>query len=534
MSELQSEGSFLRHDPCPDCGSSDALGVFTDHTFCFSCGVYTPGDGEAKSTQPRRKVAGLIDPGSPQAIGARALTAETCRLWGYTTTKFKDEWVQVANYKDEAGNIIAQKVRNKAKDFIFLGEPKEASLYGQHLWRTGGKRLIITEGEIDALSVSQAQSNKWPVVSVKTGAQGAKKDLAKQLEWLNTFDKIVLNFDNDDAGKKAVEECVRLFPPGKVAVAYLPLKDANEMLKAGKSAELISRLWEAQDYRPDGIVSLADVREKALVPPEWGLPWFLPELTNFTFGRRYAEAVALGAGTGVGKTDFLMEQIAYDIGTLKKDVAVFAFEQVPSALVQQIAGKLASKRFHVPDGSWKKEELAAAIDRMENGGRLFIYDHFGAAEWDIVKERIRYLAHSEGVKLFYLDHLTALAESGENERGSVETIMKELGGLVQELGIWLLFVSHLATPEGKSHEEGGRVTIKQFKGSRSIGFWSVFMFGMERDQQSEDEELRTTTTFRVLKDRLTGQSTGKTLPLKYDAKSGRMSVAQSNEQGDSF
>jgi twinkle protein len=98
--------------------------------------------------------------------------------------------------------------------------------------------------------------------------------------------------------------------------------------------------------------------------------------------------------------------------------------------------------------------------------------------------------------------------------------MKEMAALANELQIIILFVSHLTTPEGKPHEEGGRVTIRHFKGSRAIGFWSYFMFGMERDQQADEESQRHSTVFRVLKDRYTGQSTGKTFVLEYDSDTG--------------
>ena len=151
-----------------------------------------------------------------------------------------------------------------------------------------------------------------------------------------------------------------------------------------------------------------------------------------------------------------------------------------------------------------------------------MFDHFGAMGWEDIKQHIRYLAHGEGVKLFYLDHLTALAAAEESEREALEQIMSEMGSLVQELGIVLHLVSHLATPEGKPHEEGGRVMIRHFKGSRSIGFWSFFMFGLERNQQAEDPKEKQTTIFRVLKDRLTGQATGSTIAFGYEPNAGKL------------
>jgi twinkle protein len=64
--------------------------------------------------------------------------------------------------------------------------------------------------------------------------------------------------------------------------------------------------------------------------------------------------------------------------------------------------------------------------------------------------------------------------------------------------------------------------IRHFKGSRSIGFWSFFMFGLERNQQSDDPDEQKLTVFRCLKDRYTGQSTGKTFGLSYDVETGRL------------
>ena len=107
-------------------------------------------------------------------------------------------------------------------------------------------------------------------------------------------------------------------------------------------------------------------------------------------------------------------------------------------------------------------------------------------------------------------------------------MMAEMGSLVKELGVWVLFVSHLATPEGTPHEEGGRAKIRHFKGSRAIGFWSHFMIGLERNQQAEEEDDRSTTVYRMLKDRYTGRSTGETFNIRYDQKTGRLVETQAD------
>jgi twinkle protein len=524
------EGSeFVAHLPCPCGKSSDGLATYTDgHGHCFPCGKHFPSleDGPPRPQQ-EKKITNLLD-GAPRALTARGLTEETCSRMGYWVGSMGGKAVQIANYYAADGvTRVAQKVRDANKGFSFIGEPKQATLFGQQLWRNGGRRVYITEGEIDALTVFQVTGHKWPVVSVPNGAQGAAKSLAAQLPWLNLFEQVVLVFDNDEAGRSAIEACVKLFPPGKAYVVSLPadIKDPSEMLQAGRAPELVTRLWEATAYRPDGIVGISDVEEAVMADIAKGLPWFLPAVDALSYGRRTGEVIALGAGTGVGKTDIITEQIAFDLTVLKQPVAVFALEQMPAETVKRIAGKVASQRFHVPDGSWTKGQLQQAMDTLKQGGQLFLYDNFGATDWAIIRERIRFLAHTEGVKLFYLDHLTALAAAAPDERIELEKIMAEIGALVKELNIWLLFVSHLATPDGKPHEEGGRVTIRHFKGSRAIGFWSHFIVGLERDQQADNEDDRHTTVLRILKDRLTGQATGKTISLGYDPSTGRVSEA---------
>lgn len=342
--------------------------------------------------------------GEYRDLKARKITEDTCRKFGYVVgTDRSGKLVQAAPYYDEDRNLVGQKVRDAEKNFTFIGSMKTAVLFGQHLWPAGGRRVVITEGEIDAMSVSQVQGNKWPVVSIPNGAQGAKKSLSKNIEWLNSFEEVVLMFDMDEPGLAAMAECVSLFPSGKAKTTSLPRKDANEMLKAGEGDQIVQAIWNAKAYRPDGIVKLSDIKEEVLRDPEVGLPWFIPRLTELTYGRRWGEVYGFGAGTGIGKTDLFTQQIQFDVLELNQKVGLFFLEQKPAETAKRVAGKFAGKCFHIPDGSWTKEELAQVIDRLEEDDRISFYDSFGSAEWDVIASSIRYMAHSEGVRIFYLD-----------------------------------------------------------------------------------------------------------------------------------
>jgi twinkle protein len=515
----ESESEFVAHVACEECGSSDANSLYTDgHQYCFACKAYVKGDGEATPPTTKGKRMSDFIQGEVAALGKRGITEETCRKFGYTIGEHHGKKVQIANYRRD-GQIVAQKIRYADKTFSFKGDMKLAGLYGQHLW-SPGRRIIITEGEIDALSVSQAQENKWPVVSLPNGAQGAKKSIAREIEWLEQFEEVVLMFDMDEPGQDAAKECALLFSPGKCKIAHLPAKDANELIQSGRTREIITAMFNAKVFRPDGIVTFNDIREKALKPAELGLPWFLPSLTDYTYGRRPGEVYGFGAGTGVGKTDFFTQEIKHTAINLGEKCALFYLEQPPAETAKRVAGKLKGRRFHVPDGSWTEAELIAAFEQIESSGNVFMYDSCGSTEWETILAKMKYLVHTEGVKHIFLDHLTALAAAEEDEKKALEKIMAEIASFTEANGLYFYFISHLATPEGKPHEEGGRVMIRHFKGSRAIGFWSHFMFGLERNQQADDEDERQTTTLRVLKDRHTGQATGKTIALGYEASTG--------------
>ena len=512
------------HIPCPSCGSSDAASINSQGWLkCFSCGanVKVEEDGEPapKPTKGKtKKPKGLIPLGEFRALAKRKLSEETCRKFGYFIGKFKGKTVQVAPYRSIKGDSIsAQKARFANKDFITTGSFDKVALFGRHLWGEGGKRVVITEGEIDCMTVSQLQGNKWPVVSLPCGAQAAPKAIKDNLEWLITFDEVVIFFDMDEVGREAALAAAELLPVGSVKIAEIPLKDPNEMLVAGRGQEVIQAIWNAKEYRPDGIVDIDEILEDIEKPVEWGLPWFLPTLTNYTYGRQYGAVYGFAAGTGIGKTDWLTQQMAYDVKTLGMKVGAIFLEAKPIDIGKRLAGKIDGQRYHIPDAGWKIEDLKKTLQDLK--GHVTFYDNWGDTQWEVVKAKIRYMVVGKGIKLIYLDHLTAMADTS-NEKESIEQIMKEMAGLANELGCIIHFISHLSTPEGKPHEEGGRVMIKHFKGSRSIGFWSHGMFGIERNGQAEKESDRQTTIFRILKDRYTGQSTGKVIYLGYNSDTG--------------
>lgn len=551
------------HTPCPGCGSSDALTIYTDgHGFCFAEDkLYSARNlGYAPSANhsdvPNRSVGSgahlsvdlqeYLSTAKAHPLKSRGITQATCKKWDYLIRKGPKGYEQLAVYHDpKSKQPETVKIRTEGKDFFWEGPERHRGkrLYGQHLWATSGKSVTITEGELDALSVSQVFDHKYPVVSVPNGAAQAHKAVAANLEWLNSFDKVVLMFDMDQPGRDAATQCAQLLPPGKAFIATLPEKDANACLMAGKGAEITKAFWNAQAWRPDGIIDARTLTARCLNPVVCGTPWPWAFWTDWTHGRRPGEVYVWGGGTGIGKTDLAAEVIACTISGTTRDLhasfapegfAVFSYETGPASLKKAIAGKLAKRRFHIPHNSdnpmWTEDELRDAMDYMdvalwEGGGKLFINDSFGAADWEAVVERARYVVHAENVRHILLDPLSALVLGAEDERKALDELVMEASMLSQELKASIYIASHLTRPQhGDSHEEGGQVSLNQFRGSNGIVMFANYCFGLERNQQAEDASERTRTVVRCLKDRYTGDSTGKTQALFYDTLAGTLDV----------
>lgn len=515
------------HRPCPDCGSSDGLAVNEDgSTKCYACGAYKRDaaalDPDTLATPLPKPVKG-VTARSDAFLGGfndRRITISTAEK--YKVTQTAD--LTLFPYYDKSGNVQGVKVRNVDKDFWFEGSKDKALLFGQQLFSKGGKVVTVVEGEFDALAAYQMLQT--PVVSIRTGAQSALSDCKEQFEWLDSFDTIVVCFDADDAGKKATNDVAELFG-SKARImrndSGHETKDACDWLSRRREKQFVEAWQESERYKPEGIVTMSDIRDRLLKPPEPGVAWCFPTLTELTYGRRKGELFGFGAGVGVGKTDVFTQQIAYDIDTLGKRVGVIYLEQNVVETAQRVMGKLDKRLYHIPDGEWTRKQYEDSIDHLEKRDQLYMMEHFGSMDWKTIKGIIKYFNKAYDIEHIYLDHLTALSANEHDERRALDGIMADMAGLAQELGIIIHFISHLTTPEGKAHEEGGRVMEKHFTGSRAIARWSHYMFGLERNKQEEDPIKRQTTTFRVLKDRFTGRATGCKFGLLYNQKNGILS-----------
>jgi len=459
--------------------------------------------------------------GEPEALGKRKLTYDTCKLWGYEVGRLADSKVHVANYRDAKGRLVAQKIRSADKSFSVRGDLKAAVLYGQWLWRDGGKMVVVTEGELDALTLSQIQGNKWPVVSVKTGAAGAKRDIKQNIEWLEAFDSVVFAFDSDKVGREAALACAAMLTPKKAKIATFPLKDASDMLQQGRQRELMDCIWGAKEYRPDGILNGADLWEVVTkVEEAETVSYPYAGINEKTKGCRRGEIVTVTAGSGIGKSQ-LTREFAHHFLSEGRTVGYIALEESVKRTGLGLMSIEANKLLHLGDEADKKI-LKKAFDATLGTGRVFLYDHWGSTDSDNLLSKIRYLVRGCECEYIILDHLSIVVSGleGGDERRIIDNTMTKLRSLVEELGCELILVSHLKRPSGdRGHEEGAQTSLAQLRGSAAIAQLSDMVIGLERNQQDVDDANR--THVRVLKNRWSGE-TGLCCALEYDSETGRM------------
>ena len=530
---MTDESEFIRHTPCEQCGSSDANSLYTDgHSYCFACETYTPADKtEEIVTNMDTHDTSFLDVEFME-LKKRGLTQKTCEFWGYGVSNYRGQRVQVANYRDATGKLQAQKLRFANKDFSVVGNLKKSGLYGEHLWRDGTKFVVVTEGEIDAMSVSQVQDLKWPVVSLPSGCTSAKKAIGQSIEFLCTFDHVVIMFDNDEAGQKAAIEAANALPPNKAKIAKLPMKDANEMLVAGKTKELIDAIWDAKVYRPDGIVAGTDLWEVVSTEDnKESIAYPYSGLQEKTGGIRLGEIVTITAGSGIGKSQ-LAREVAHHIVKHGETLGYIALEENVKRTALGLMSIEMNQPLHLRGNEVDEKEMRDAFNNTVGSGRVYLYDHWGSTDSDNLLSKIRYMVRGCNCKYIVLDHISIVVSGleGGDERRLIDNTMTKLRALVEELNCGMILISHLKRPSGdRGHEDGAQTSLSQLRGSAALGQLSDLVIGLERNQQ--DAENANLSHVRVLKNRWSGE-TGLCSTLAYDKDTGRMTETYFEEEED--
>ena len=522
------------------CGSRQGLNLFEEEDgrvtgFCFSCKTFEQdplnGNTMEQSGTPRtvrspeeiKKELDEISSYPILGLKDRMIGKATMERFGTKVSldQERQEDVAVHYYPYESlstGEVDGYKIRVvEGKRIWTVGQCKDVFPFG---WRqaiqTGAPKLYITEGEIDAMSlfsvimqnnVKKGYGEHTPaVVSVPHGAASASSDLAKVASEIRKhFKEIVLIFDMDDAGQRAVQDVLKVFP--EATVATLPCKDVNACVLEGHVKALINAvMWNASPPKNTRLVYADDLFESAKAQAEFGLSWPWKQTTEQTRGIRFGETIYIGAAQKMGKSEVVNAIGAHLIGVHGLKVLMAKPEEANAKTVKLMAGKISGHIFHDPKVEFDEAAYDKACEKLR--GKLVLlnlYQHLG---WETLKGDIR-AAAMQGCKAVFIDPITNLTNGMDSATANtkLQEIAQELAAMALDLNIVIFIFCHLRNPDGGTpHERGGKVLSSQFAGSRAMARSCNYMFGLEGNKDPDlSMEERNCRQLVLLEDREFGE-----------------------------
>ena len=453
--------SFVEtHLDCPTCGHRGCLGVNEDGSAkCFSCGDYIRNfkEGNMEPTPRLVKDNVVISEGTFNPLRDRGISEVTAKKYGVKSTTNSNGDITRHFYPYYNGSEeVAYKTRIvDGKGFMATGPISDCGLFGQQLISDkGGKYITLVEGECDAMAAYELLGSKWPVVSIKNGAQGAERDVRNQLEFLERFDNIIICFDSDKPGQEAAKKVARILKPNKAKIMVIPdgFKDANDMLRNNQHSSYVNAWWNAKTYTPSGVLNVTENKDKyhnRVKKKSIPYPW--EGLNKKLEGLRQGELVLVAGGTGLGKTAVTRELEHWLIKETGDNIGIVALEEDWTRTVDGILSIEANTRLHIDRirEEYSKEELDILFDDVfvdnENNDRVWIHAHFGSNDIDGIFSKLRYMIVGCECKWVVIDHLHMMVSATleGDERRSIDSIMTRLRSLAEETGAGLILVSHL-------------------------------------------------------------------------------------------
>ena len=425
----------------------------------------------------------------------------------------------------------------EGKKFWSVGDQSEVDLFGwEQAKASGARRLIIVEGELDAVALkvifdgyekAEYKDTIPAICSLPHGAGSAHKDISRLAPKIKKFFKEVsFCFDGDEPGQKATEECLKIFP-GATTIT-LPCKDANDCILQGKGkAAYKAAKWNVWVPKNTRLVFGEGLHEAAREVAQYGeLTWPWDHINRKTRGIRYGETIYVGAGVKMGKSELLNELGAHFITNHGVKVFMAKPEEANKKTYKLMAGKVVGKVFHDPDREFDFEAYDKAGEVLK--GKLAmvnLYQHLG---WDSLKADI-YAAASWGAKVIFIDPITNLTNGMDAALANIklQEIAQELAAMALDLNLVVFIFVHLKAPEGNiskdarlkmyengryiglgncPHELGGDVSSNQFAGSRAMMRSCNYMLALKGNKDALLQDgVRNMRELELLEDREFGE-----------------------------
>jgi twinkle protein len=516
-------GSCLAKMEHKECGSSSGLQVYekedgTVDGYCFSCNTFVDnpyGDEMLAKDVP-------IPKGKPPKRSPKEIKEEIDAIGLLKAFDLKDRRLRAADLDEfgvkvgldtrdgktpklhfypyrSGGEIVKIKVRViETKQMWSIGSTEDLDLFGwDEAIASGARRLIITEGELDAVAMKKIfamytteeyEHTKPAVVSLINGAGTAVKDLSRLSRKINKwFKEVSFSFDDDEAGHKAVIDGMKVFP--HATSIELPCKDANACIMKGKTRGAYQAAkWQASKPKNTRLVWGRDIHEQAKKPAEWGLSFPWPGLTEKTRGLRFGETFYIAAGEKMGKSEMVNALGSWFVKEHGLKIMLAKPEESNNKSYKMILSKLTSKIFHDPKVKFDEDAYERGGDAggKDNVCLLNLYQHVG---WETLKLDITEAA-SLGVKVVFIDPITNLTNGMSNSDidSHLKGVAQEAAAMAMDLDIAIFFFCHLNKPVkgALAWDRGGIITTDYFAGSSAMARSCNYALGIQGNKDPEE------------------------------------------------
>jgi twinkle protein len=378
--------------------------------------------------------------------------------------------------------VRKETVRDGVKGKSYFIEPAGAKLClfnGDCLNEPSEAPLVITEGEIDALSFIEAGATR--VVSVPNGAAGkpGEGDIDpnqdrqfaylwegdKLLPGLQNFKKIILATDNDQPGRILRDElAVRLGRARCWFVKYPEgCKDANDVLvKHGESA-LQDMIDDATPVVPSRLVPFSAIPSRA-ARQRYSIGWG-PDVDKHIMIVPPELFVVTGT-PGAGKSQWTLAMCANLARLHGLKGAILQFEDQPDRNRKDLLAYA---------GSWKDQEKGGIKEEPEKWvDRMFLTiapaeDADGDVDFDLdwLRGTIEEAATRHNCKWVLIDPWNEVEHAwkiNETETAYTNKALRELKRIARRLHIALIIVTH-PSKSGGSHKSVGEMSLYDISGS---------------------------------------------------------------------
>ena len=448
--------------------------------------------------------------GTYKDLSDRAIGQSTCRLYDYQDGLRYGRPAHFARIKNQQGRTVAVHVRTLPKGITWAGASKGTQLFGQHIG--SGSHLIITEGEIDAMSVHEAYCARTKgvvAVSITSGVQSCTNNLTNNLKYIESFDRVTVFFDADEPGQAGAAKAVELIGPKARLVTGLGYKDANEAWVALDGDAIRRAIDSAGKHTPEGVVQAVDLLDAVLNPEEdRGLdtPW--AGWNTATEGYKPGELWLIAGGTGIGKSLFT-RSMALDLASNGTKVAYIGLEEKASTTLERMLSEKLGVPFHLQSTEVRnelKEEVKVAMKQF--APNLLLLDKFGSESMEAFVSTVKHYVLNEECRVVFLDHFSLLADGialNVDQRRAIDKAIKDLKELAIKLNFTFVVVCHLSRAQGmaQSHEEGGEPKLSELRGSHSLAQIPDYIWMLARNPL--DTEQPNTTSCWLKKNRIKGE-----------------------------